>query len=101
MGVTALNDLIDNVSDGFLKKTSLSMKKKRGISAKQAEYDADKLVRTFNAPQSRKFFLKCIYHLSPSFIWETVEASQRKGVKTPVKYFNAACRNEMDKLGVK
>lgn len=56
---------------------------------------AERLVRKFNAPQSRAFFQKCGWHLSQAFIESTVEASNRPQIHAPLKYFVKACANEM------
>ena len=61
----------------------------------KTDYIANKLVKTYNAPQSRNFFLKCAWHLSEDEIWSTVENSQRKGIECPIKYFVACCHKAM------
>lgn len=70
---------------------------KRLISSDFAEFKADKLVEKYNAPQSRKFFLKCVYHLSESDIEDAVELSMQPWVKSPIKYFVRICSSKFDK----
>ncbi|MBQ3306434.1 hypothetical protein IJH02_03305 [Candidatus Saccharibacteria bacterium] len=71
---------------------------KKSARARSTEMTADRLVEIFNAPQSRNFFLKCAWHLSEDQIWTAVENSQRKKIKSPVKYFVACCSKELAKI---
>lgn len=73
--------------------------KKSSAMAKKTEFIADKLVKEYDAPTSRDFFLKCAWHLSEHTIWTAVEKSHRRGIKSPVKYFVKVCLIELDKLG--
>ena len=92
MGSTASNnEIIETLKDKF---TYLTMnnefndkKSTRKMSAELAEFKAQQLIDKYNSPQSRNFFLKCIYHLSEADIQNAVELSQQKWVKSPIKYF--------------
>lgn len=66
------------------------------ISAELAEFRAQKLIDKYNAPQSRNFFLKCIYHLAESDIESAVELSTQPWVKSPIKYFVRICSNKLN-----
>lgn len=66
------------------------------ISAELAEFRAQKLIDKYNAPQSRNFFLKCIYHLTESDIENAVELSTQPWVKSPIKYFVRICSNKLN-----
>ena len=66
------------------------------ISAELAEFRAQKLIDKYNAPQSRNFFLKCIYHLTESDIENAVELSTQPWVKSPIKYFVRICNNKLN-----
>lgn len=81
-------------NDIFLKENSMNNDNK-SYNQRKTEYIATKLVRTFEAPQSYNFFLKCAWNLSEAFIWNAVEASQSKKVKSPIKYFVSCCHREM------
>lgn len=64
-----------------------------------AEFKADNLVIKFNAPQCRKFFLKCVYHLSEAEIQNAIELATRPNVRVPVKYFNVVAKQMLAKHG--
>jgi hypothetical protein len=64
-----------------------------------AEFKADNLVIKFNAPQCRKFFLKCVYHLSEAEIQNAIELATRPSIKVPVKYFNVVAKQMLTKHG--
>ena len=66
------------------------------ISAEVAEFRAQRLIDKYNAPQSRNFFLKCIYHLTESDIESAVELSTQPWVKSPIKYFVRICSNKLN-----
>lgn len=76
--------------------------KRKGITSKisYTEYVADKLVKIYNAPNSRKFFLKCAWNLSEDTIWTAVEDSRRPGVKSPIKLFVFICSNALNERPV-
>lgn len=69
---------------------------KRHITSGEAEYKAQKLVEKYNAPQSRNFFLKCVYHLSEHDIEDAVELSMKPWVKSPIKYFVKVCYSRLN-----
>lgn len=75
------------------------MWKTRRMTPEEAEYEADILVRKLNAPHCRKFFLKCIYHLSESEIQEALEYATRPRVASPIRYFNAICKSKLTRAG--
>lgn len=66
------------------------------MSPELAEFKANLLVEKFNAPNSRLFFLKCIYHLSEYEIQNAVERSQQPWVKSPIKYFVKYCYSKLN-----
>lgn len=77
-------------------------KRRRGcgkLSPEAAEARAEYLVKKFNAPHCRKFYLKCVYHLSESQIANIVESTERPQVKMPVRYFNAVAKQKLTELG--
>lgn len=42
------------------------------------------------------YFVKCFQNLSENTIWSIYEtATTKKGIKSPIKYFIGACRNQM------
>ena len=65
------------------------------------EYVADKLVKIYDAPQSRKFFLKCAWNLSEDTIWSAVEESRKKYVKSPIKLFIFICNDALKERSIK
>lgn len=78
-----------------------SMRKKSSPKVNYTEYVADKLVRIFDAPKSRQFFLKCAWNLSEDTIWSAVEDSRKKSVKEPIALFIFLCNNALKELPVK
>ena len=63
---------------------------------------ADHLVRKFerlgctDAEGCRNFFCKCSMYLTQDTIWSIFEkATTSASVKSPIKYFIGACRNQM------
>lgn len=79
---------MNNVSNDIISK--------RHITSDEAEYKAQKLVEKYNAPQSRNFFLKCVYHLSEHDIEDAVELSMKPWVKSPIKYFVKVCYSRLN-----
>lgn len=67
----------------------------RRAMTQKTEAIADRLVKTFGAPQSRNFFLKCAWHLSEAQIWEIAERAQGPQIKSPIKYFVASCSQQL------
>lgn len=103
MGLEPVQSLISmRVNEISLKrnsmKSTLSIDLKKSSQAMATEMVADRLVEIFRAPQSRNFFLKCAWHLSEDQIWTAVENSQKKRIKSPVKYFVACCSKELSKI---
>lgn len=78
-----------------------SMRKKVAPKVAYTEYVADKLVKIFDAPQSRNFFLKCAWNLSENTIWSAVEDSRKKCVTSPIALFIFLCNNALRELPVK
>lgn len=102
MGMERIQSMTSmRINEIFLKKNSMKSmiaNEKKSARARSTEMTADRLVEIFNAPQSRNFFLKCAWHLSEDQIWTAVENSQRKKIKSPVKYFVACCSKELAKI---
>lgn len=80
-----------SMSDGR-KKHPASWYADRSVRTEQI---ADSLVKMFDAPQSRNFFLKCAWHLSEYQIDKAIRVSRAPSVSSPVKYFVRVCNNEM------
>lgn len=78
-----------------------SMKRNKAPKVAYTEYVADKLVDIFNAPQSRKFFLKCAWNLSEDTIWSAVEDSRKKCVESPIALFVFLCNNALKERPIK
>lgn len=106
----SINDIINDKSMKISLKRNLNdnieindKKTRRKTAPKVAytEYVADKLVKIFNAPRSRNFFLKCAWNLSEDTIWSAVEDSRKKSVKTPIALFVFLCNNALKELPVK
>ena len=70
------------------------------ISSNEAEAKAEFLVQRLDAPQSRKFFLKCIYYLSEADIQEALDCATKPYVRCKAKYFNRICKTKLDRRGV-
>lgn len=102
MGIKSVNDINDINESMKISKRNLneSMINDRTLKVQNTDYIADKLTKIYNAPQSRDFFLKCAWHLSEDTIWTAVENSQRKSVKSPVKYFIAICNRELQHMAI-
>jgi hypothetical protein len=67
--------------------------------ARQAEYLVEKFQKLgcSDADRCYFFFRKCFNNLSEDMIWSIYEsASHNPKIKSPIKYFIAACRNQMD-----
>lgn len=78
-----------------------SMKGNQHRKISYTEYVADKLVKIFDAPQSRNFFLKCAWNLSEDTIWSAVEDSRKKSVNKPIALFIFICNNALKELPIK
>lgn len=100
MGVQSISKVINeksmNINEVFHKKNINEINDRpKSTKANYTEHVADKLVKIYNAPMSRNFFLKCAWHLSEDTIWTAVENSKRKAIKQPIRYFVAVCNNAM------
>jgi hypothetical protein len=95
-----INEVIGSMKNKFTYSTMNNVSNDNNSSNKMssdlAEFKAQKLVEKYNAPQSRNFFLKCIYHLSESDIQEAIEMSMKPWVKSPIKYFVRVCCSKFD-----
>lgn len=70
----------------------------RTASGQKAKYLVDKFERRgcLDARGSYYFFVKCFRNLSEDTIWSIYEESTcNPKVKSPIKYFIGACRNQM------
>lgn len=95
MGLEPINESLNQWR--FSKRIVNEVNERPKISkVSKTEAIADKLVSTFNSPNSRNFFLKCAWHLSEDTIWTAVERSKRKGIASPVRYFVKYCSNAMN-----
>jgi hypothetical protein len=65
-----------------------------------AEAKADALIRIFDAPQCRNYFLKCVYHLPSSFIEKAISYATRPAIISPIRYFNRVTKAELSKQGL-
>ncbi|MBR3139043.1 hypothetical protein IKG38_03505 [Candidatus Saccharibacteria bacterium] len=68
-------------------------------SDKEAESGAERYIKLLNAPECRNFFLKVMYHLPYEDRERILEASRKKGIKVPKKYFTYCAKRELIKLG--
>lgn len=95
----ALNDKSMKISKRNLNDKSMISKHSQKVA--YTEYVADKLVKIFDAPKSRNFFLKCAWHLSEDTIWSAVEDSRKKTVNNPIGLFIFLCNNALRELPIK
>lgn len=101
MGRTASNiEIIDSLKSKFtyssLNNEYNDNNSKPKMSAELAEFKAQRLVEKYNAPHSRNFFLKCVYHLTEHDIEDAVELSMQPWVKSPIKYFVKICYGKLN-----
>lgn len=102
MGKARSSMIINEVS---YKETSMKINDKKKacgklpISTETADRKADNLVRKFNAPQCRLFFLKCIYHLPEYKIEQAVESAMRPSIKSHIRYFVVCAKKELELAG--
>lgn len=105
-----INDVKGSINRGsYVEKSSVACGKNDKKSAKLCakvnmpahivEAKADALIKVFNAPQCREYFIKCIYHLEPSVIDRAIMRSTKPGILSPVRYFNKMTKAELVKLG--
>lgn len=93
------NDNVNNVNNVASIKRSYNVNNVNNdqlMRARLVDDTADKLVRKFQAPGSRKFFCKCAWKLSQDQIWTIFEESQSSKVRCPIKYFVASCYAQMN-----
>ena len=101
--VESINEIIGSMKFSYRKLNEINDKSMKGnINSKIAytEYVADKLTKIFNAPQSRRFFLKCAWNLSENTIWSAVEDSQKKSVKSPIALFVFICNRALKERAI-
>ena len=102
--INEVNEINDSMKFSYRKLNEIndindkSMKGNINSKIAYTEYVADKLSRIFNAPQSRRFFLKCAWNLSENTIWSAVEDSQKKSVKSPIALFVFLCNKALKEL---
>jgi hypothetical protein len=84
-----------------VKRYSFLKEKKRYKNVKRcskAQYLVDKFKKAGceDADNCYYYFVKCFNELPESTIWNIFEtATSKNGVKSPIKYFIGACRNQM------
>lgn len=98
-----------NVNDVFFQKTNVSNvnnvnvvcgKKKKSIQhVEHVGWIADRLVKEFSDPNSKRFFAKVAWSLSENEIWETLELAKRPCVENPAKYFTRVCKLKLRQIG--
>ena len=104
MGEKSINEVNDSMKvskRNFNDINDKSMKKKVAPGVGKTEYIADQLVKIFNAPKSRKFFLKCAWNLSEDTIWSAVEDARKRCVNTPIALFIFLCNEELQRAPIK
>lgn len=93
MRCESYNDIVNERLKAF---ESMTMKNKRSKkNSRQVDAIADKLVRDFNAPDSRQFFCKCAWNLSEDDIWTVKEYACRPGITNSLRYFVHVCSDKM------
>lgn len=98
---TVINDKSMNINEVFHKKNINEINDRSdNAKAHYTEYIADKLVKIYNAPMSRNFFLKCAWHLSEDTIWTAVENSRKKAIRSPIRYFVTICNKALQERPV-
>ena len=92
-----INDksMINEVSQRETSMINESMIIDRRGKISKTDMIADRLVKKFGAPQSRRFFLKCAWHLSEAEIWDIAEASMSKKIQNHTAYFVRSCQNRL------
>lgn len=91
----------DNDIDRFRKESSLTMNRSKSklCSDNEAESGAERYERLLNAPECHRFFLKVMYHLPYETRERILEASRKKWVANPKKYFTYSAKKALAKLG--
>lgn len=103
MGTRSMKEIINDINEDSFKKNlneineinDRSMKKPRNSRISYTEHLADELVKIYNAPKSRKFFLKCAWNLSEDTIWSAVEDSRKRCVSSPIALFIFICNQAL------
>lgn len=85
-----------------VKRTLISSKEDKRYNNVSERSKARYLVEKFerigctDAPKCFNYFVKCFTNLSENTIWTIYDnASNNPNIKSPIKYFIAACRNQM------
>lgn len=85
-----------------VKRTLISSKEDKRYKNVSERSKARYLVEKFerigcaDAPKCFNYFVKCFMNLSENTIWIIFDnASNNPEIKSPIKYFIAACRNQM------
>ena len=73
--------------------------RKKLCSVEEAEVGADRLVRELDAECSRKFFLKCMYHLPYEEREAILFCAKRPTVRKPANYFVFSAKRALKKYG--
>lgn len=96
----------EKASSKNVKRTlDYSKKNKRSLNVsdcKKARYLVDKFLAggCEDAANCYNYFIKCFGALSESTIWDIYENSvNNPKIQSPIKYFIAACRNQMASNG--
>lgn len=99
MGIRRINESMktNDINEVLYKRTfnDINDSMSKSIKVGYTEHVADKLVKIYDAPKSRNFFLKCAWNLSEDTIWTAVEKSRKKGIECSVKYFIAICNKAL------
>lgn len=92
------------VEKNNVKRTLITSKEERSLNVScysKANYLADKFKRAGyeDADNCYNFFVKCFKCLSENTIWGIYEnAINNPAIKSAIKYFIAACRNQLNQL---
>ena len=104
MGTKSVGEIVNEESMDFSRRkinNDKSMNGSKKYKIAYTEHVADMLVKIYDAPNSRKFFLKCAWHLSEDTIWSAVEESRKKIVNSPIKLFVFLCSNALRKQTIR
>ena len=103
MGTRSVGEIVNDKSMKFSKRkfNDKSMNGSKKYKIAYTEHVADELVKIYDAPNSRKFFLKCAWHLPEDTIWSAVEESRKKIVDSPIKLFVFLCNNALRKQPIR
>ena len=85
----------------FSKENNVNVKRSMSIeSCAQAKHLVSKFVKVgcSDAPKCLGYFIKCFRVLPEATIWDIYEKSTcSPEIESPIKYFIAACRNQMQR----